>query len=494
MQIAIYAMVFLGSALMVFNIYGFIKFARKVKNDEFSQHAGNNAILYIPIALLVMFLLGYLAVGIFGDPDIIVSGILFGGSIFVFIMYVMLDRVIKRLAQSKTIEAKFIAAKESDRAKTEFLSGMSHEMRTPLNIILGLDTMALKDETLSSETRGRIEKIGSSANYLLGLINTILDINSIDNGEFQAKSEEFSVEDIVNQIDIIGNLRCKDKNLTYISSVSPDAKGLFLGDDLRIKQIVFTLLDNAVKYTDSPGTVSFEVGCADDGDKTTLSFEMKDTGVGIDPEFLPKIFDAFTREDLSGTSARGGSGLGLSAAKKIVTILGGDITAKSEKNVGSVFTVILPVTRVKEDDTLYESVSLEGKRILIAEDVEENAEIVADLLMLEGAESEHAENGKIAVEMFCSNPPGYYDAVLMDLRMPVMDGLTAAREIRKSEREDAKTIPIIALTANALESDVKESLGAGMNLHLAKPADCEKLYSAIRKVLYETGSKKGEAQ
>lgn len=483
MGFAIYAMVYAGSALMVFNIYGFIRFMHKVKSA--SKDIGKkNLILYIPVALLIMFLLGYLAVGIFGKPDLIVSGILFGGSIFVFVMYIMLERIMKRLTASKELEAKLMATEESNRAKTEFMSGMSHEMRTPLNIILGLHTLALKDQTLTAETRERVEKIGSSANYLLGIINNILDINSIDSGEFSVKEEEFTLSDTVSQIDIIARLFCTEKKLTYKSSIADGCDGTFKGDDMRFKQILLSLLDNAIKYTHEGG-VELLVECEDKGpDKTYLRFTVKDTGVGIDADFLPKIFDTFSKDDAI-VGGYGGSGLGLSATKKLVTILGGTISAQSEKNVGSVFTVTLPVVRVQSEDTLYENVSLQGRRILIVEDIAENAEIVTDLLELEGAESEHAENGLAGVEMFCKNDPGYYDAVLMDLRMPVMDGLTATREIRKSGRADAKTIPIIALTANAFESDVKESLEAGMNIHLAKPTDSEKLYTAIKKALSE---------
>ena len=493
MNIVIYSMIFLGAALMIFNIYGFIRFAIKVRNAGKGQNLGRNAILYIPVALLIMFFLGYVAVGIFVKPNIIVAAILFGGSIFVFIMYVLLERILKRLSKSKELEAKLMATEESNRAKTAFLSDMSHEMRTPLNIILGLDTMVLKDSDLSVNTRERIEKIGSSANYLLGIINNILDINSIDTGEFITKNEEFVLSEAIAQIDIIAKLYCKEKNITYLSSASAGTDGVYIGDCMRFKQIILSLIDNAIKYTDSAGTVQLVVVCREEeNEKTWLCFTVKDTGAGIDQKLLSKIFDGAPDNDNGLPGGYGGSGLGLPAAKKLATKLGGTISVKSGKNVGTAFTVVFPVVRVENDESLYEDVSLEGKRILIVEDIQENAEIVADLLELEGAESEHAENGQVAVDMFRNNEPGYYDVVLMDLRMPVMDGLTAAREIRKTDREDAKTVPIIALTANAFESDVKESLNAGMNMHLAKPTDCEKLYAAIRKVLYETKAQKEE--
>ena len=481
MKYAIYAMIYLGSALMVYNIYGFIRFARKVASGK--GHKGGNKYLYIPIVLLVLFLLGYLAVGIFGDPDIIVSGILFGGSIFVFVMYRMLDRVIQQILEHEQLKSKLMATEESNRVKTEFLSGVSHEMRTPLNVILGLDTMALKDTSLSSETRGRVEKIGSSAKHLLSLINNILDMNSIETGEFVLKHEEFELEESVGQIGDIAASLCEEKGLTFACSIADSAKGCVEGDELRINQVLVNLLDNAVKYTDAPGSVTLSVeGETDAQQGRLLRFVVKDTGVGIDPAFLPKIFDVFAREDGSTTASRGGSGIGLAITKNIVDKLGGRIEVQSKKNVGSTFTVLLPIKRV-EKEIVDSEPSLDGRRILIAEDIPENAEIVADLLELEGADSEHAENGKVAIEMFTASAPGYYDAILMDLRMPVMDGLSATREIRKSTHPDAQSIPIIALTANAFDSDVKESLAAGMNIHLAKPTDSDKLYAALKKAL-----------
>ena len=301
MRFAIYAMVYLGSALMVFNIFGFIRFARKAAGK---MKGRKKTILYIPIILLVMFLLGYLAVGIFGNPDLIVSGILFGGSIFVFVMYVMLDRITKHLMEREQLEAKLMVTEESNRAKTEFLSGVSHEMRTPLNVILGLDTMALKDESLSDETRDRVEKIGSSARHLLSLINNILDMNSMETGEFTVKNGEFDLDETVTQINAIAETQCAEKGLTYSCVVSDEAQGAYFGDEMRLRQIILSLLDNAVKYTDA-GTVTLSINSTSDGQ---LRFTVRDTGVGISADFLPKIFEVFSKEDTSSTSSRDGSG------------------------------------------------------------------------------------------------------------------------------------------------------------------------------------------
>ena len=479
LTIIVYTMVFAGSALMVYNIYGFVRYMRYLKKAE--KWAHKSVVLHIPVILLVMFLLGYLAVGIFGHPDIIVSGILFGGSIFVFVMYVFLSRITKQIEESKKLEAELMAAEQANLSKTKFLASVSHEMRTPMNVIIGLDTVALTEPDLSPKTKENLERIGLSARHLLGIINGVLDYNDIDSGELTAKEEFFSLSEAIGQVNAIGESLCAAKGLEY-SGPTEDTDGYYTGDETLIKKVLVELIENAVKYTDDPGKVSLSVQIKTVVDGVKVAFTVKDTGVGIDSEFLPKIFDVFTQEDSSSTSRHGGSGLGLAVTKKMVDIMGGTITVDSKKDVGSAFTVTIPL-KVAETPAAAEKMdtaeTLEGKRILIVEDLPENAEIVADLLELEGATSEHAENGEIGVNMFAVSPPGYYDAVLMDLRMPVMDGLTAAREIRGLGHPDAETVPIIALTANAFESDIRLSLEAGMNAHLAKPTDSELLYKTL---------------
>ena len=480
----IYGLVYLGSLLMVFNIHGFIRFTRMVSKRE--RWEKGKIILYIPIMLLIMFLLGYLVVGIFGKPDIVMSGILFGGSIFVFIMYILLGRITQKVIENEQLEAKLTVTQESNRAKTEFLSGISHEMRTPLNAIIGLDNMALKEDGLADSTRDYLEKINLSSKHMLGLVNNILDMNSMETGTFAINDEEFALCDAIGQVNVIAETMCKEKDLTYICTLAEDVDGSYIGDEIRLKRILLSLLDNAVKFTDPPGKVELDIKKSLDTDVgTVLVFTVKDTGIGIDEEFLPNVFGVFTREDASATSSYGGTGIGLAVTKNVTNLLGGTITATSIKGVGSSFVVTLPLTPVHtaEDEAAAktaETVSLEGRRIMVVEDIPVNAEIVMDLLELEGAETEHAENGKIAVDMFTESAAGYYDAILMDLRMPVMDGLTATKRIRSLNREDAKTVPIIALTANAFSSDVRECLDVGMNAHLAKPADSDQLYETLK--------------
>ncbi len=253
-----------------------------------------------------------------------------------------------------------------------------------------------------------------------------------------------------------------------------------------------------MKYTDALGTVSLRAECVSREEKTrTLRFTLRDTGVGISEEYLPRVFDVFSREAASSTSAYGGSGLSMSVVKRIVDLAGGTIAVESRKNEGTCFTLTAPFTYAGEEERPAEmpaeAGSLEGRRVLIVEDLPENAEIVADLLELEGVETERAENGQIALEMIARAEPWYYDAVLMDLRMPVMDGLEATRRIRALDRADAGRVHIIALTANAFESDVRASLEAGMNAHLAKPADAEALYETLRRLIRASEAERGVA-
>ncbi|MBQ4382509.1 MAG: response regulator [Oscillospiraceae bacterium] len=479
-------MIYLGALLMVFNIYGFIRFARFVKGLK--MWGGRNAVLYVPIVLLVLFLVGYLAVAFFGSPSLTVAGILFGGSIFVFVMYWLLSGVTQRILSGEQLEAKLMAAEESNRAKTEFLANVSHEMRTPMNVILGLAELELKNPGLEEQTRQRLEKIDESGKHLLGLINNVLDMNRIENGTMTLKSNEFCLGESLGQVSAIIQTLCEEKGLEYTCGrIPPGAQGRYSADELMLKSVLISILDNAVKYTDAGGSVSLQVECTGRQDNVrTLCFTVSDTGVGISEEFLPRIFDTFSKEDAGFTDKYGGGGLSLARAKSAVELMGGTVRAESMKGKGSVFTVTVPMTAVSETccdapAAPEEETGLAGCRVLIVEDVPENAEIVQDLLELEGVKTEHAENGRVGLDAFSASPPGYYDAVLMDLRMPVMDGLESARQIRALERPDAKTVPIIALTANAFATDIQNALDSGMNEHLTKPADAELLYATLKK-------------
>ena len=394
------------------------------------------------------------------------------------------------LEQNRALTEALTRAEEANAAKTAFLSAMSHEIRTPMNAIIGLDNIALQDENISPHTREELEKIGSSARHLLSLINDILDMSRIESGRMVLKDEAFSFREMIDQINIIIHGQCKDKGLDFVFNRVEPLDETFTGDDLRLRQVIINILGNAVKFTDAPGTVTFTVEQRDDTDERALiRFTMQDTGIGMDPAFLPKLFAPFEQEDATNTNRYGGSGLGMAITKNMVDLMGGQIEVESEKGVGTTFTVQIPLRKAQhvqaQPEAKVPELSLSGLHILIAEDIELNAEILTDLLEMEDISSEWANNGRRAVEMFEASDPGHFSAILMDMRMPVMDGLSATRAIRRLDRPDARTIPIIALTANAFEEDVRQCLQAGMNAHLSKPVEMTQLKIALGKVFAE---------
>lgn len=486
-------MVYIGSALMVYNIYCFVTYARDLQKKK--DWGKERAILFLPIFLLIFFLIGYLVVGIFGKPDLVVSGILFGGSLFVLVMAKLLQFITNRVQENEHMRAKLLAAEESGKVKTAFLSRVSHEMRTPLNVIIGLDTIALKNKNLMPETRDQLEKIGISASHLLSLIDNVLDMSSFDSNQIVLKEEKFSMNKVLDLMNILMQNKCKENGLEYHSTVIGKLDGYYIGDETRLKQVLLNILDNAVKFTPAPGTVTFTTEqISVDKQICSLRFIISDTGVGIADEFIPHLFDPFAQEDTGATNRYGGSGLGMAIAKNIVDAMDGQITVKSKKGSWSTFTITVNLKRCSEiinvDNQIVEPETepdiegiISGCRMLIVEDMDLNAEILADLLEMEDVSSERAENGEIAVEMYTKSPENYYDAILMDIRMPMMDGLDATRKIRALERPDAVVVPIIALSANASDADRQNSLLAGMNTHLSKPVDSEKLYETLAKLI-----------
>ena len=404
------------------------------------------------------------------------------------ILFSIYSKIQKR---EKEIEVEKALAEENSRAKTSFLSNMSHEIRTPMNAIIGLDNIALRDPDLTPKTREQLEKIGASAKHLLGLINDILDMSRIESGRMALKNEAFSFREIIGQVNVIIGGQCADKGLTYECEIADGVRDYYIGDDMKLKQVLINILGNSVKFTEAPGTVTLRASqIARDDEGCTLRFEMADTGIGMDREFLPKLFEAFSQEDATATNKYGGSGLGMAITKNFVEMMKGEIAVESEKGVGTTFTVTV---RLGASDRVTEAVEtgpdaeveslLEGRRVLIAEDVDANAEILTDLLDLEGVTAERAENGRAAVDLFSASPVGYYDAILMDVRMPVMDGLTATENIRALDRPDAGTVPIVAMTANVFDEDVERSLKAGMNAHLFKPVEPERLYAKLAELI-----------
>ena len=533
----------------------------------------------------------------------------------------------RAMEQQQALNDALSAAEEASKAKTAFLSNMSHEIRTPMNAIIGLDSIALNDPDISERTREYLEKIGSSAEHLLGLINDILDMSRIESGRLTLKNEEFSFRKLVDALNTMFHSQCQDKGLTYRFNMTPDINEYYIGDNMKLRRILINILGNAVKFTDEGGEVQLQIERkAKFEGKSTLCFKISDTGIGISEDYLPYIYDAFSQEEDSSTNKYGSSGLGMAITKSLVEMMNGNILVESEKGVGTTFTVtitlsdsdrteegaladsihpedmtvlivdddpiardhaqlvlekvgvitetaenglqalemvklrharrepynlilvdwkmpeidgiettrmirdaighesaIIILTAYRWDDILDEAVQagvdsflpkplfaaaimdefktavkkkklseqdgqtktdLRGRRVLLAEDMAINAEIMKMVLEMREIKADHAVNGRIAVELFTSHPEGYYDAILMDMRMPEMDGLEATRAIRASNRADAKTVPIIALTANAFDEDVQRSMQAGLNAHLSKPVQPEVLFETLESLIH----------
>ncbi len=536
------------------------------------------------------------------------------------------DVIRKEHEMNELLENALREAENANAAKTAFLSNMSHEIRTPMNAIVGLDSIALQIPDLPAETREYFEKIGASAKHLLSIINDILDMSRIESGRMMLKKEEFSFKDMLEQINTMIQSQCRDKGLTYTCRIIGHLNDYYIGDDMKLKQILINILSNAIKFTNAPGTVTLTIEqTAEFENNATIRFSVKDTGIGMDQSYLPKIFEAFSQENSGNSNKFGSTGLGMAITKNIVEMMNGNITVKSEKGKGSEFVVtltlrnsekrerhnmlldpklmrvlvidddeiacrharlvleevgiaadisldghealsmielhhakqepyhlilidwkmpdcdgveitrqireryddkatIIILTAYNWDDIMEEAIKagvdsfmakplfasgilnefeqimerkhttedkkikkaeLAGRKILLAEDVKINAEIMKKILSMKQIQTDHAENGSVALQKFSDSSVGYYDAVLMDVRMPVMNGLEAASAIRLLDRPDAKSVPIIAMTANAFDEDVQNSLQAGMNAHLSKPVETDRLYETLEKLIGE---------
>ncbi len=407
----------------------------------------------------------------------------------------------KELSGSReALRAALAEAERANRAKTSFLSHMSHEIRTPMNAIIGLNSIAMNDPDTSDKVKGYLVKMDDSARHLLGIINDILDMTRIESGHMTLRNEEFSFTGAIDQINTMIGGQCQAKGIAYSFRTIGHPAEYYTGDELKLKQVLINILGNAVKFTAPGGSVEF---LSEEGEhyaqKAVLIFTVSDTGIGMSAEFLSHIFDAFSQEDASATTQYGSTGLGMPITRSIVDLMNGSIEVASEKGKGTTFKVTVTLDesadsgRFAREASSQSAADLKGTRVLLAEDMPVNAEIMLMILSGREIEADVAVNGREAVSLFEEHEPHYYDAILMDMRMPVMDGLEAAKTIRRLEREDAGSIPIIALTANAFDEDVQKSMQAGLNAHLAKPVDPGVLFETLGRLIdaQKTGAQKG---
>lgn len=385
-------------------------------------------------------------------------------------------------------------AKRANQEKNNFLERMSHEIRTPMNSIVGLVYLSRTRMEDKKQILENLDKIDQSAQFLLSFVDDILNMSQVESGNTALNEEENDFAVFLEELEQVARENADKKKIHFSIAKRGNFDPFYCFDADKLRKALQNVLQNAIKFTPVEGRVEFIVELLRETDeKATFRFEIRDNGCGIDEAFMPHIFEPFERECSETATLTGGSGLGLAIARNNIEYMGGKIDAYSEKGNGATFVVTVKLKRVqdlkqslrkqkKSRDLEYD---FSGKRILLAEDNEINIEITENILTHKNFEVEVVRDGKACVEKFMEHEAGYYNAILMDIRMPVMDGLTAARQIRVSEHADHGTIPIIAMTANVFDQDVRKSLEAGMDAHLNKPVDIRQMYDLLDTVIYE---------
>ena len=400
----------------------------------------------------------------------------------------------KKLKKAKNITTEALqTAENANKAKTDFLSNMSHDIRTPMNAIIGMTSLIRHDAGNKAKVIEYADKIDISSQHLLGIINDVLDMSKIEAGKTVFKYTDFSILDFITELNTIFHSQIDEKNQT-LTIIKENIRHEWVnGDQVHLMQIFSNLVSNAVKYTQEGGEIQFLVEECETKSSVYAKYRflVSDNGMGMSADFKDTIFDAFTRAESSMTNKIQGTGLGMAITKNLVEAMGGTIDVESELGQGSCFEVLIDL-RIAEDRFVSSAEQaekdepagnvLKEMRFLCAEDNELNAEILMELLKIEGAECTICENGKRVLEAFEQSAPGDYDMILMDVQMPVMNGYEATKAIRRSSHELAKTIPIIAMTANAFSEDIQHSLAAGMNAHVSKPVEMKVLEKTIRSI------------
>ena len=400
----------------------------------------------------------------------------------------------KKLKKAKDITTEALqTAENANKAKTDFLSNMSHDIRTPMNAIIGMTSLIRHDAGNKAKVIEYADKIDISSQHLLGIINDVLDMSKIEAGKTVFKYTDFSMPDLIEELNTIFQPQIAERNQTLMVIKENIRHEWVNGDQVHLMQIFSNLLSNAVKYTQEGGKIQFLVEECETKSSVYAKYRflVSDNGMGMSADFKETIFDPFTRAEGSVTNKIQGTGLGMAITRNLVEAMGGTIDVESELGQGSCFEVLIDL-RIAEDRSVSSTVQEEkneqndnifqGMRFLCAEDNELNAEILTELLKIEGAECTICENGEEILKTFEKSAPGDYDMILMDVQMPVMNGYEATKAIRRSSHELAKKIPIIAMTANAFSEDIQHSLAAGMNAHVSKPVEMRVLEKTIRSI------------
>ena len=398
-------------------------------------------------------------------------------------------------------EEAFQVAQEANRSKSSFLANMSHDIRTPMNAIMGITSLLRHDAGDKAKVIEYADKIDTSSQHLLGIINDVLDMSKIEAGKTIFKYTDFSILDFMEELNTIFHSQIDEKNQTLTLMKENIRHEWVNSDQVHLMQIFSNLISNAVKYTQEGGVIQFLVEECETNSSVYAKYRflVNDNGMGMSDDFKDKIFDAFTRAENSLTNKIQGTGLGMAITRNLVEAMGGTIDVESEPGQGSCFEVlmdlkiaeersVLPVSQIEKEEL--DVNILKGMRFLCAEDNELNAEILMELLKIEDAECTICENGEKILKTFEQSAPGDYDMILMDVQMPVMNGYEATKAIRRSSHELAKTIPIIAMTANAFSEDIQHSLAAGMTAHISKPVEMKVLKKTVRNIKSGVGGRK----
>ena len=521
-----------GACIMLYSIIKYYRSLVQLKTRMRSKKVLGDFFNAIALVLMLFFLAGYIFTAVAymfnkekTTADLLISLIFFFGAVFVLVMVTTVGRMFAAIMANEKLIMEKEAAEQASKSKGDFLSRMSHEMRTPMNAIIGMSAIGKK----ASENNRKdycFDKIEAASSHLLGIINDILDMSKIEANKLELVNSDFNLNEMIERIEGMTHFQLENKNQHFIVSVAADVPQIINCDEQRLTQILTNLISNAIKFTPESGTISLIIKRKNDSNNNDeksaciLEFEVKDTGIGISSEQQKRLFNLFEQADGSISRRFGGTGLGLVISKRLVEIMGGAIIVNSKVGIGTSFIFSIRTFKNQQCSTNASSLINEAglseiyfencfynKRILVAEDVEINREIVAELLKFTGIMIDFAENGRIAYEIYTASPE-IYNIIFMDINMPDMDGYEATRQIRNFEasannsmefpKETAdkgmsftegetqsydwksrKRVPIIAMTANVFQDDIDKCIAAGMNGHIGKPLNLNEVITKI---------------